>query len=267
MLTIIDDESRKVLAILPELKRHAKRHKGFGKRAILYDDFRKLITRMLAQQNLTTGKNTVDRLCRLFRQDGDARSKWIDGALVRIITHPMVHEREVFDILYFHFCWTNPLFRELLTNTIYPYMIARDQVTRDRVQQDIVEMAGKCAKKTLTNAFHPLTYNEFLVYDRKNLHYDFTFRAIEPLAFLYATYRELERLRLKVLGVHRIDQLLEQDYAKWLMQTRPQIVEIAKALAERKLAGYTFQIEEQLHITGSFQELLERLSRRREGGG
>ena len=63
------------------------------------------------------------------------------------------------------------------------------------------------------------------------------------------------------MGVHRLDNLKDLKYTKWLMLTRLQITEIGKILEEEKLSGYSFQIEEQLHIKYSFNDFLCKLKR------
>ena len=258
------DSSDKIVKILPALREHAVTHKDYGKYPILASDFKKLLRTCLSAANLATGNSSLRRMMYPFAPFGKRRPKFIDTALVKFITIDRVPNDVVQDVLYFHLCWTSPLLGKMIAGSVYPFMAARDQVTRDRIKDDLVEVAGKYNKISLQNVLLPMTKHGFITYDPSTLEYSFTFRAVHPLTFLYATYRELERLGLKVMGVHRIDSIMELEYVKWLLLTRPQVVDIAKSLDESDIAGYSFQMSEQIQVKYSFGEFLERL-RTQEG--
>ena len=259
MHSIVHDESERIIGILPELREHATHHERFGKYATSYSDFRRLFTKLFERKGYPTGKSTMDRLMRLFLPFEKLQTRFVDKHLLQTILIPAIPEKAVFDILYFHHCWGNPLLRQLLEKSFYPYMKARDQITRERVMADLEDMVGKYSTNTVKDAFFPLRNHGFMEHDRRTATDQFTYRTVHPLAFLYACYRELERLNLKILGVHRLDSLMELDFTKWLLLTRSQLTDIVKQLDEENLAGYSFQIEEQLHIKFSLYEMLDRL--------
>jgi len=266
MHTIDHDGSDKLITILPGLREHAATREHFGRHSTPVSVVERLIAKLLEAQGYSTDKRTLARLMRLFAPFEERKPRFVDRDFLQTIVIKSLPEDAVFDILYFHHCWANPLFRQLLEGSFYPYMIARDRITRKRVMADLEELVGRYTKNTMENAFIPMTKHHFMRYDRSTMIYDFTYRTVHPLAFLYATYRELGRKNLKIMGVHRIDNLMELEYIKWLMLTRSQVVALAKQLDDEKLSGYSFQIEEQLHVKYSFNGFLDKLKNAREEG-
>ena len=259
------DPSNKVMAILPAIREQAIMNKRFGKQSMPVEDFRKLLYKFLEALDFPRSGRTLHRIAEIFYPFGQKQPSFIDGGLLKVITINNLPDEAVYDILFFHHCWRNPLLRSLLEHSFYPFMVARARISRERIMDDIEELVGKYNRNTVENAFYPLTKHGFMVYDKSEKQYDFTYRTIHPLAFLYVAYRELERLKLKVLGVHRIDNLSELDFTKWMMLKGQQISEIARELDNQKLAEYSFQVEEQLHIKYTFNEFISKLGSKEEG--
>ena len=259
MHSINQDPTDKIMVILPSLQEYVRTHKEYGEKPILVQDFKRILKNSYTAKNYPSGKSTMNRSILPFLPYTQKKSKFIDNNLIRCITLEGIPDEAVYDILYFHHCWANPLLRKIIETTIYPYMIAKDQVTRERVMNELTETAGQYNRNSIQNIFTPMTKHGFMTYDKQKKKYTFTNKSIHPVTLLYTTYRELQRLGLKLLGVHRIDSLMELEYTKWLLVTRSQFVDIVKKLDENKFAGYSFQLEEQLHIKYSFEEFLERL--------
>lgn len=258
--TINHDPSDYIMSIIPALREHASKNKRFGKYPITVHDFNKLIKRSLEMANQTTNQRTVYRVVNLFSPYEQNNPKFIDHYFVKILTINNVPEDAIYDILYIHHCWANPFLRYLIEFSFYPYFITRDKILRNRIRDDIIEKAGKYTDDTLKNSITPLRKHQFIVSNKINNSFEFTYKKIHPIAFLYATYRDFERLGLKILGVHRINNLMNLEYMRWLLLTRAMVADIIKELDEKKLVDYSYQIEEQLHIKFSFNDFLNNLS-------
>ena len=261
MHTIHHDPSEKIMAIIPALREYILSNKEYGGKPILAQDFKKLLIKSFTEINYPTGKSTMNRIMQPFMPYSQKKSKFIDSDLVRFITLDGLSDDAVYDVLYFHLCLANPLLGKIVETTIYPYMITKDQVTRERVISDLTETAGQYNRNTIENVFIPMTKHGFMIYDHYKKEYSFTYKSVHPITLLYATYRELYRLGLKVMGVHRIDSLMKLEYTKWFLLTRSQLVDIIKKLDGEKLAGYSFQLEEQLHVKHTYNDFLKKIKR------
>ena len=259
------DPSDKIMAILPVLREQAIKNPKFGKQSMPLDDFRKLLYNWFESLDYPRSNPTLRRIIHIFYPYGQTNPSFIDGRLLKVLTVSSLPSEAAYDILFFHHCWRNSLLQKVLENSFYPFMVARARISRQRLMDDIEELGGRYSRNTVENAFIPLTKHGFMTYDKREKQYDFTYRTIHPLAFLYVAYRELERLKLKVLGVHRIDNLSELDFTKWMMLKGQQISEIARELDNQKLAEYSFQVEEQLHIKYTFNEFISKLGSKEEG--
>jgi len=253
------DESDKILKIIPGLRRYAEKNKWFGDIALSYDEFKRNLIRLLEDADVTASRNPVQRLMTLFKPFGRDMSDIVDGITLKAVTNKGMPENAIFDILYFQHCWANPLLRHMLVNTFHPFMKARDRLDRDRIREDITEVVERCTESMVKDVIHPLNKHGFTRFDQKERNYLFTYKQAHPYCFLYATYRELDRQGLKIMGVHRLDNIYELDYVKWLMLSRIQLTDVVKELNRQGLAEYSYQIEEQIHLKYTVEELLAKL--------